>query len=151
MKKFKFKLETVRMLRRLKKDQAMGELSKAIQRRVAQEDKIEKKQIEMKELNEEIISARRFNFSSAKQSQYLSQFNDLHLEKVHLVAELSECEAYEKEMRANLAEATKGEKVMDNLYEKKKKVYAGILFKQEEKELEDLMNARNERYNLEAI
>lgn len=143
MKRFHFKLETVKKLRELHLDQAMQAYSQAMEMRKQAESFILQLQEHLHRHEQELVSVRSGQaFGAAVQDVWQSgHFHILHeIEK--LGERLQELRKAENEARERFFQARMQVKSIEQLEEKDRKEHLREGERAEELELEDMINAR---------
>lgn len=142
MKKFKFKLESVKRLRESEEKKKLDDYAKAMQRRHGQEQKIEKLQRDLAQSEDDIMARRRSIFSAA----------DLHADRNATLAIRMQLETAQKDLEEALGEednhraaflgAKSNREIIDRLELKQREAFENDMRKIEEQEIEDVVVPR---------
>lgn len=144
MKPFTFRLEAVLMLRESEKQKAYEAYGMAIQRRRAIEERIMGISQELKDLRARITDLRKSVFPASLQPSFMGALQDGENRLQHQLAELSKAEQFEQKQLNAFLEAKHRGDILEKLKEKRKETHLRELFREEEKEIEDLVHTRYE-------
>jgi flagellar FliJ protein len=140
MKKFKFSLEKVLMIREFEEKEAQIELGKAISVVNELNNKLKYIALERIKSNESRANSSDLNFLMSVENY----INGLDFQKEQLLEQLAQAELVVEEKRKIMIEAMQKRKALDKLKENQYKNYKKELLHEEEKILDEIKNSVDE-------
>ena len=130
------------MLRESEKQKAYEAYGQAIQARQRVEDAVHRTSNELKDLRARIADLRKSVFPASLQPSFMASLQDGENRLQEHLRQLSEAERQEQEHLDAFLETKHRVDILEKLKEKRQQAHLVELYRQEEKEIEDLVNTR---------
>lgn len=142
MRKFTFRLETVRRLREQEEQLVRGELAEAMRTRVA----VELELVASRDAERDLYDYLRDGSPDVTQMAHVAQYGELHRRQIyHLGVKLQRHDKAIEGVRARLVEARRRREALDRLHDRRRDEHRRAMLAEEQRDLDEVAGMRHAR------